>query len=334
MRFSLARFIAPLSCVAILVPVLVSARVSDATTGLGATGQAAGLSTACSGSASDCIATMLGRIFNVLFGFLGIVLLGYIIYGGFVWMTADGSKEVDKAQGIIRNAVIGVIIIACSFAVSGFVIREVGQIAGIAGSSSGAEGGTGSTESRPTLDQLMDGAIRQCCYSQNGTPALDCQRDCEATPTSFGLATGLAPAAIPDACLMACGGRICPREGPVAGQSVCRAGGTNAPALTPGQTQPGTSATQGGYNAVEFCRQLDVEAGVLNPARDACRICSNGCLSEICGTNGGNGRMPAGMGGAFPVLTSQSNANFARQRCETTVCLSICAREPSPILGY
>lgn len=332
MRFSLARLIAPLSCVVLLVPVLVSARVTDATTGLGATGQASGLSTACSGSASDCIATMLGRIFNVLFGFLGIVLLGYIIYGGFVWMTADGSKDVSKAQEIIRNAVIGVIIIACSFAVSSFVIREVGQIAGTTDSSSGAEGGTGATGDRPTLDQLMDGAIRQCCYGagQNGTPALDCQRDCQRTPTSFGLTTG----ATADACLMACGARICPREGPAAGQQTCQAGGNNAPVLTPGQTQPGQSATQGGYSAVEFCRQLDVEAGVLNPARDACRICSNGCLSEICGTNGGNGRMPAGMGGAFPVLNSQSNANFARQRCETTVCLTICSREPSPTLGY
>lgn len=301
MRFSLARFIAPLSCVVLLVPALVSARVSDATTGLGVTGQASGLSTACSGSASDCIATMLGRIFNVLFGFLGIVLLGYIIYGGFVWMTADGSKDVSKAQEIIRNAVIGVIIIACSFAVSSFVIREVGQIAGTTDSSSGAEGGTGATGDRPTLDQLADGAIRQCCYGagQNGTPALDCQRDCQRTPASFGLTTG----ATADACLMACGSRICPQSGPVAGQQTCQAG---APT--------GLGGAGGTLNACQnFIQNVPVPL-------ERCASCINGCKrATICNDNPYNN-----VGGRPSSAATTVDLDGQTENCRITTCSSVC----------
>jgi hypothetical protein len=34
------------------------------------------------------IYTIAGNIINVILGFLGIVLLGYMIYAGFLWMTS------------------------------------------------------------------------------------------------------------------------------------------------------------------------------------------------------------------------------------------------------
>ncbi len=330
MRSFFARVLAPLVCTGILLaPGLASARISDSTTGLGATGQAAGLSTSCSGQpATTCVATLLGRVFSVLFGFLGILLLGYILYGGFVWMTAGGDpKAVGQAQDIIRNAVIGLVIIASSFAVSTFVIREVKQISTLgSGTDSAGQTGVGTDAAGngdPSLNQLIDGSLRACCYA-GSTPVLECTRDCQANPAAFGLT---APAT-EDQCLTPCapGNRVCPGNppAPASGQTTCRPGATT---ITGNQAQ-GTGTPQATYNAVEFCRQLDVEAASLNPTRDACRICANGCLSEICGTNGGNGRMPAGMGGNFPVINSQGNANIARQRCENTVCAPQC------VLGY
>lgn len=73
--------------------------------------------------------TLIGRIINIVFGFLGVVLLGYIFYAGFLWMTAGGdAKKVEEAKTTIRNAIIGLAIFASSFAIVTFIIR---QLAGV-----------------------------------------------------------------------------------------------------------------------------------------------------------------------------------------------------------
>lgn len=74
---------------------------------------------------------MIGRIINIALSFLGIVLLFYLIYGGFKWMTAGGdSKGVDEAKTMIRNAIIGMVIIAASYAISAFVVTRLINVVG------------------------------------------------------------------------------------------------------------------------------------------------------------------------------------------------------------
>lgn len=81
---------------------------------------------------SQTLPGLIGTIINVILGFLGIILLGYLLYAGFLWMTAGGeSKKVDEAKTMIRNAIIGLILIVASVAISNFV---VGQLANIANS--------------------------------------------------------------------------------------------------------------------------------------------------------------------------------------------------------
>ncbi len=78
-----------------------------------------------SGGTTD-LYTIVGRIINVVLGFLGIVLLFYFIYGGFRWMTAGGDdKQVTEAKTMIRNAVIGLVIIMASYALSNFVLTQL-----------------------------------------------------------------------------------------------------------------------------------------------------------------------------------------------------------------
>ncbi len=73
---------------------------------------------------------LIGRIINVIFGLLGIVLLGYILYAGYLWMTAGGdAKQTQTAKDTIRNAVIGLIIFVSSFAIVAFIMRQLGGIA-------------------------------------------------------------------------------------------------------------------------------------------------------------------------------------------------------------
>ncbi|MDP3793311.1 MAG: hypothetical protein Q8R07_01000, partial [Candidatus Uhrbacteria bacterium] len=56
--------------------------------------------------------TLVGRIINAVLGILGLLLLIYLLYGGFLWMTSGGdSKGVEKAQTMIRNAIVGLVVI-------------------------------------------------------------------------------------------------------------------------------------------------------------------------------------------------------------------------------
>ncbi len=61
---------------------------------------------------------------------MGILLLVYLVYAGFLWMTATDSKGPDKAKEMIKNAIIGLIIIVSSFAISNFVLQALPGITG------------------------------------------------------------------------------------------------------------------------------------------------------------------------------------------------------------
>lgn len=75
---------------------------------------------------------IIGNIVNIILSFLGVLLLVYLIYAGFLWMTSGGdSKKADTAKTYIQNAVIGLIIILASFAISNFVITNLVAVTGV-----------------------------------------------------------------------------------------------------------------------------------------------------------------------------------------------------------
>jgi len=66
----------------------------------------------------------VGRIINVALSLLGAILVILILYGGFKWMTAGGDpSKVEKAVAVLRNAVIGIVIVLAAFAISSFVLN-------------------------------------------------------------------------------------------------------------------------------------------------------------------------------------------------------------------
>jgi hypothetical protein len=78
-------------------------------------------------SASD-ITAIASVIIQTLLGLLGVIFLILIIYGGITWMTAEGEEaKVEKAQKIMRNATIGLIIVISAYAISYFVINVLTQ---------------------------------------------------------------------------------------------------------------------------------------------------------------------------------------------------------------
>ena len=67
--------------------------------------------------------TMIGAIISSVLALVGVILFGYMIYGGFRWMTAGGdAKAVTDAQAILKNAVIGIVIIALAYAITNYII--------------------------------------------------------------------------------------------------------------------------------------------------------------------------------------------------------------------
>ena len=69
---------------------------------------------------------LIGTIIQGVLQFLGVIFLGFVIYGGITWMTASGSEDkVKSAKKIITNSVIGLIIVVLAYAISAFIVQNV-----------------------------------------------------------------------------------------------------------------------------------------------------------------------------------------------------------------
>lgn len=74
-------------------------------------------------------------VIQVMLGFLGVIAVVLILFGGFKWMTAAGNDDkIDEAKDLITAGVIGLLIVLAAFAVSIFVLNAL----------IGATGGDGS----------------------------------------------------------------------------------------------------------------------------------------------------------------------------------------------
>lgn len=66
------------------------------------------------------------RIVRAALGFLGIIALGIVLYGGFVWMTSAGNEEkISQAKKILTNGLIGLVIIVMAFGITQYVINTL-----------------------------------------------------------------------------------------------------------------------------------------------------------------------------------------------------------------
>lgn len=72
------------------------------------------------------------KIIQWALGFLGLVAVILILYGGFVWMTAAGNEDkVSQAKKIISAAVVGLIIVLLAWAIVSFVVNTASDVTGI-----------------------------------------------------------------------------------------------------------------------------------------------------------------------------------------------------------
>lgn len=75
-----------------------------------------------SGGSPDEFPETIGKYISIFLSFLGVIFLILMIYGGFLWMTAAGEEsKVEDARKIIRNAIIGLVIIISAYGITEFV---------------------------------------------------------------------------------------------------------------------------------------------------------------------------------------------------------------------
>ena len=78
------------------------------------------------GLGSTDIRTGVMSVIRVLLGFLGIIAIVIVLYGGFVWLTSAGNEEkVGQAKKILSAGIIGLIIIFVSYALAQFVVTQI-----------------------------------------------------------------------------------------------------------------------------------------------------------------------------------------------------------------
>ncbi|XOU93978.1 MAG: Ig-like domain-containing protein [Candidatus Kerfeldbacteria bacterium] len=87
-------------------------------------------------------ADLESTIINIIqwaLGFLGLVAVIMMIYGGFIWMTAAGNEDkIAKAKKIITQAAIGLVIVLLSWAIVSFIVDTANKVTGGPGTGSGS----------------------------------------------------------------------------------------------------------------------------------------------------------------------------------------------------
>jgi len=91
--------------------------------GLEATANQAGYEV---GQTKTNLEDIISNIIYIVLSFLGVIFMGFIIYGGIIWMTADGNEQkVKKANDTIMSSLFGLIIVLAAYALTYLLVNFV-----------------------------------------------------------------------------------------------------------------------------------------------------------------------------------------------------------------
>jgi hypothetical protein len=122
--------------------------------------------------------TIIVNIIRVALGFLGIVAIGLIIYGGFLWMTASGNEQqIDKAKKVLISAIIGLLIILSAFGIATFVLNSLSKAIGTT-SSNNDSGNNNLQNTTSEGGSCNASSLGTCIPVQDCADGLTCGSDC------------------------------------------------------------------------------------------------------------------------------------------------------------
>lgn len=95
--------------------------VAQINSGLENTAATAGLPTG-----STNLAATVGTYIKSLLGLVGVAFLILTVYAGILWMIARGEEDqVTHAKDILRNSIIGIIIIFLAYSITNYIVGAV-----------------------------------------------------------------------------------------------------------------------------------------------------------------------------------------------------------------
>lgn len=69
---------------------------------------------------------LIADIIKIALSLIGVVLIIFLLYAGYLWMGADGNEEkISKAKLIIMNSFIGLFLVICAYAITYFIIKKL-----------------------------------------------------------------------------------------------------------------------------------------------------------------------------------------------------------------
>jgi len=78
-------------------------------------------------AASGTLGSNVTKIIDYFLGFLGLIAVAFVIYGGVLMVTSAGNEEgVGKAKKILTYAAIGIVLIMLSYTIVTFVTSALG----------------------------------------------------------------------------------------------------------------------------------------------------------------------------------------------------------------
>ena len=76
----------------------------------------------------------IARLINIILGFLGVLVVVGIVYGGFKRMTAAGNEEqISSGNKIMGAGIVGLVIVLAAYAITAFVVNQLVEATGYNG---------------------------------------------------------------------------------------------------------------------------------------------------------------------------------------------------------
>lgn len=112
------------------------------------------------------VTVLLGNVIGTALSLISVIFFALMIYGGFRWMLSRGNAdEATKALDTIIAAIIGIIIVLASYAITNFVFSSLGTGGGGGG---GAGGGSPTPPSPVISEEFTDQTGDPTCLVGSG----------------------------------------------------------------------------------------------------------------------------------------------------------------------
>lgn len=118
---------------------------------------------------------IIGNVIGTALSLISVLFFALMLYAGLKWMLARGdSDEAKKALDTIVAAIIGMIIVLGSYAITSFVFDNLGGGAGTTGAATGGAPAGGGAGGANTKDWISNDINGKYCADKYGSDGFSC----------------------------------------------------------------------------------------------------------------------------------------------------------------